>query len=170
MKYTPPYTDEAERSCIRKAQTGDINSFGSLVEKYKSLLKAYCIDTLQCPFDRAEDIAHEAFCLAWENIGTYVYDAAFFKWLCTLAQSRYETACIDRNNQAGNLNINTGRDCVEKQLKQVRAEYRDIIDFVHLRDMGLKTVAGMLGVPVSTIKSRLALALKEAGPLLRKCV
>ena len=105
MKYTPPYTDEDERSCIRKAQTGDINSFGGLVEKYKSLLKAYCIDTLQCPFDRAEDIAHEAFCLAWENIGTYVYDAAFFKWLCSLAQSPYETACMDRNNQNDNFRI-----------------------------------------------------------------
>ena len=77
---------------------------------------------------------------------------------------------MDRNNQDGTLNKNTGRDCVEKQLKQVSPEYRDIIDFVHLRGMGLKTVAGMLGVPVSTIKSRLALALKEAGPLLRKCL
>jgi RNA polymerase sigma-70 factor (ECF subfamily) len=178
VTYTIPVTDEDERACIRRAQAGDANAFGSLVEKHKGLLKEYCIADLDCPFESAEDIAREAFCLAWKSVRTFNYDTKFSTWVCSIARDHYITINKDRSNQAESCEENKGRlskdstvrDCVQRQLAKIRAEYRDVIDFVHLRGMSHKSAAALLGVPLSTVKSRLNLALREAGPLVRKCV
>ena len=182
MKYTIPLADKDERECISKAQAGDKNSFGRLVEKYKGVLAGYCIGKLGCNFDTVEDIAQEAFLKAWKSISTFKGDSKFSSWLCTIARNHYFNMCKDRDNKTEEFddaaqhskgvladNIAT-RDCVERQLGKVRAEYRNVIDLVHLRDMSYEDAAQTLGLPVGTLRSRLNRAFKEAGPLLKECL
>ena len=182
MKYNIPISDEDERECIRKAQNGDKNSFGRLVEKYKGVLAGYCIGKLGCDFDHVEDIMQEAFCKAWQNMSTFKYDSKFSTWLCIIAHNHYLNTCKDRDNQSesfddkdqyakGRLSNDIAtRDCVDRQLGKIRAEYRDVIDLVHLRDMSYEDAARTLQWPLGTVKKRLHMALKEAGPLLRECL
>jgi RNA polymerase sigma-70 factor, ECF subfamily len=182
MKYIIPITDEDERECIKKAKARDKHSFCRLIEKYNRKVKGYCIGRLKCNFDSAEDIMQEAFCKAWQSIGSFEGTASFSTWLCTIAHNHYINTCKDCDNKAETLDdtrVASGglhaedfatQDCVQRQLEKVRPEYRDIIDFVHLQDMSQKTVAELLGVPLGTVKSRLNRALKEAGPLLRECL
>lgn len=182
MKYSIPITDEDERDCIRKAQAGNKDIYGRLVEKYAGMLKGYCIGKLGCNFEGAEDIMQEAFCRAWKSIGSFNHDAKFSTWLCKIARNHYLNTCRDMDNKAEEFedadHHSKGRladdiatqDCVERQLGKISTEHRAVIDLVHLRDMSQKDAAIMLSVPIGTVKSRLNRALKEAGPLLRECL
>ena len=100
MKYIIPITDEDERECIRKVQAGDRKSFRSLVDKYKGMLKGYCIGKLGCPFESSEEVAWEVFGQSWRNIATFKYDSKFSTWLCAIAHNYYLNKCKDRGNQA----------------------------------------------------------------------
>jgi len=100
MKNYMPLTDEDERECIRKVQSGDKESFRSLVDKYKGMLKGYCIGKLHCPFESSEEVAWEVFGQAWRNIATFKYDSKFSTWLCAIAHNHYLNKCKDRGNQA----------------------------------------------------------------------
>jgi RNA polymerase sigma-70 factor (ECF subfamily) len=182
MKYYIPFTDEEERVCIRQSQGGDKHAFGRLVEKYQGRLKGFCIGNLGCNFDGAEDIMQEAFCKAWKSIRTFNYDSRFSTWLCTIAKNHYLNICKDSDNKAESFDENNFnaegtpsydivmQDCVEKQLGKIRVEYRDVIELVHLRDMSYEDAAHTLRWPLGTVKKRLHMALKEAGPLLRECL
>ena len=182
MKYYLPLTDEDERECIRKAQAGDKDSFGRLVEKYKGVLAGYCIGKLGCNFDTVEDITQEAFFKAWRSISTFKYDSKFSTWVCTIAHNHYLNTCKDRDNKAEKFNEAeyhskggfadnmATHDCVERQLGKVCIEYRNVIDLVHLRDLSYADAAQILRCPLGTVKKRLHMALKEAGPLLRECL
>jgi|GEM_PF-5772217 len=95
-----PFTDADEFTCIRKVQAGDRDSFRSLVDKYKGMVKGYCIRKLGCSFESSEEVAWEVFGQAWRNIATFKYDSKFSTWLCAIAHNHYLNKCKDRSNQA----------------------------------------------------------------------
>jgi len=182
MKNYMPLTDEDERECIRKVQAGDRKSFRSLVDKYKDMLKGYCIGKLGCPFESAEEVAWEVFGQAWRNIATFKYDSKFSTWLCAIAHNHYLNKCKSCNNPAEEFidaeDHSKGRfadsiatqDCVKRQLGKIRIEHRDVIDFVHLQDMSYKDAAQKLNWTLERVRKRLNVALKEAGPFLKECL
>ena len=182
MKYGIPFTDNDERDCIRKAQARDKDSFGQLIEKYAGLLKGFCIRDLGCGFDAAEDIAQEAFYRAWKSLGSFNHDAKFSTWLCAIARNHYLNMRKDRDNTSeefkdglhhqshGQTDTLAMQDCVQRQLAKIREEHRHVIDLVHLRGMSYQHAAQLLKSPLGTVKKRLHIALKAAGPLLRECL
>jgi RNA polymerase sigma-70 factor, ECF subfamily len=157
---------------VERARAGDERAFGELVDRYGGAVISLCyastIDAAE-----AEDLAQEVFVAAWRGLARFRGDAAFSTWLFALARN----ACIDQAR----------RRSVRPQLTEAREPAADPVDeapretaraifaaaaelsvplrqALLLRDvqgLSYEEIARLQGVPVGTVRSRLAAARAE---------
>ena len=78
---------EDEQNLVKKAQDGEVKAFGSLYDHY--LPKIYRFVLLKVSHrEEAEDLTHQAFLKAWENIEQYDFRGySFGSWLYRIARN-----------------------------------------------------------------------------------
>lgn len=69
-----------ERALVERAQDNDTLAYEQLYEMHKGRVFALCV-RLCSDRDMAEDLAQEAFVLAWRKLGSFRGDSAFGSWL-----------------------------------------------------------------------------------------
>ncbi len=72
-----------ERALIDAARTGDHEAFGDLVQLHERVVVRTALAALGRQ-DDAEDVAQEAFLLAWRHLPRFRGDASFRTWLLTI--------------------------------------------------------------------------------------
>lgn len=79
---------EGENSLIKKAQGGEAASFGDLYDHYSKPIYRY-VFLKTSHKSLAEDITHEVFLSAWQNINNYSFQGfPFSSWLYQIARNR----------------------------------------------------------------------------------
>lgn len=77
-----------ESKLISNAQNGDEKAFGELYEKYLSPIYRYIFMRVGYRKHEAEDISHQVFISAWQNIRTYeIKGFPFSSWLYRIAHN-----------------------------------------------------------------------------------
>jgi RNA polymerase sigma-70 factor (ECF subfamily) len=77
---------EDERKLILRAKEGDEKSFGQLYDKHMPAIYRFIFLKVGGQKGRAEDISHEVFLSAWQNIGKYQFQGhPFSSWLYRIA-------------------------------------------------------------------------------------
>jgi RNA polymerase sigma-70 factor, ECF subfamily len=131
----------------------------------------------------AEDLASEVFLEVWRNAGQFAARSQVSTWL--LAIARHKALSTLRKRSADELDddviefIEDPADNPEAALaKTERAEilrdclrhlspaHREIIDLVYYHERTIDDVAEIIGVPQSTVKTRMFYARKRIGELL----
>lgn len=69
---------------VRRAQAGDTDAFGELVERHEPRLHATLVKITE-DADLALDLGQDAFVRAWDKLSTFRRDAAFSTWLYRIA-------------------------------------------------------------------------------------
>lgn len=78
---------EEEIELVQKAQRGEKESFGALYEMYLPKIYRFVYLKVSHKSD-AEDITHQVFVRAWENIGSFRFQGfPFSSWLYRIAQN-----------------------------------------------------------------------------------
>jgi len=131
----------------------------------------------------AEDLVSEVFIEAWRQAATFEGRSQVATWL--LAVARHKALSALRRRPAGELDeeelalvqdpsddpetalqkserSELLRDC----LRQLSPAHREIIDLVYYHERTIEDVAGIIGVPQSTVKTRMFYARKRIGELL----
>jgi RNA polymerase sigma factor (sigma-70 family) len=72
---------------IVRAQTGDEQAFGQLVEPYQRELQVHCYRILGSVQD-AEDVMQETMLAAWRGLGSFERRSSLRTWLYRIATSR----------------------------------------------------------------------------------
>ena len=73
-----------DRELIIKARTGDIESFSELVSRYQANVRS-CLAVRLTNRHEAEDLAQEAFLVAFRKLNDFDEDKAFGPWIRTIA-------------------------------------------------------------------------------------
>lgn len=117
-------------------------------------------------YDDASDITQEALFLAYKNFSKFRGDSNIYTWLYRIAKN--ECYKHFNKNKSPLLSLNpetlkgTAEPDIEAKLKlqklisSLPIEYREPIVLKYYNDMAYDEIANTIGVPVGTIRSRLA--------------
>jgi RNA polymerase sigma-70 factor, ECF subfamily len=154
---------------------GQTMAFGNLVQKYQDRLfnsVAYLVGNVE----DARDIVQEAFVQAFLNLGSFQGSSAFYTWLYRIA---FNVAATQRRRKRPKISVERGRDLAglepvdvhpgpieqveqEERSRQVRhglaqlsEEHRVVLVLREIDGCDYETIAGILDLPIGTIRSRL---------------
>jgi RNA polymerase sigma-70 factor (ECF subfamily) len=80
----PITTETADTELVALAQTGDLDAFEALANRYERRVYSLALRMLRQEQD-AEDVTQQAFLSAMENLGRFRGDASFSTWLLRIA-------------------------------------------------------------------------------------
>jgi RNA polymerase sigma-70 factor (ECF subfamily) len=176
-----------EIECIRRAQQGDGEAFGPLVERYQQRIFSIVFHLVRRR-DEVEDLAQEIFFKAFRAIRSYNFQSSFATWLSRIAVNH----CYDylRKVRASHISYYsemseesarelerkverpqpqgldhgekvTLRDFVGRLLARAPADDRVILTLKELEDFSVEEIADLLNLKSSTVKVRLHRARKR---------
>jgi len=131
---------------------------------------------------KAEDIVSEVFFDVWRQAGRFEGRSQVSTWI--LAIARYKAISLVRQRQDEQLDQDFAEGMVDpaddaqqtlekrdtsiqlqKCLQQLSAEHREIIDLVYYHEKSVEEAAVIVGVPPSTVKTRMFYARKRISEL-----
>ena len=163
---------ETDEQLIRRFIEGNQEAFAALVRRHEARVYNVCLRVLGDPED-ARDATQDAFVSALRKLSQFRGDAAFTTWLHRVAVN----ACYDilrkRQRQPLLRMVNdegpepdagpptpdhadevAGTTDVAAALTRVPEEFRVALVLADLQDMPYEQIAGVLDIPIGTVKSR----------------
>ncbi|HEY0079905.1 MAG TPA: sigma-70 family RNA polymerase sigma factor [Pyrinomonadaceae bacterium] len=187
-------TATSDEQIVKRALAGDAEAFGELVRRWERPIFALSLGMLGSAED-ARDATQETFLSAFRNLRGFRGDARVSSWLHRIAVNqcitrqrrrkvRAETALEDEERQealgetlavpatdASPARVAESRERTEAVRRAVGAlplELREVIVMKEFEEMTFQEIADTLGVPLSTVKSRLYRALGQLRLRLEK--
>jgi RNA polymerase sigma-70 factor (ECF subfamily) len=179
------YTQDEQ--LVKEAVKGDQEAFSEIVKRWERKIFALCYGILGCE-ELARDAMQETFILAYKNLSNFRGEAKVSSWLHRIAinqcltkqrilKRRNENSLeeeIEKNPSAmENQNDSDGTSPVkalerEERIRLVRKainalpfELKQVVIMKEFEDMTFQEISETLGIPTSTVKSRLYTALKQ---------
>lgn len=173
---------------IDETLAGDREAFGALVLRHQDRLFTALIHVTGSRSD-AEDVVQDAFVQAFLKLPTFHRTSAFYTWLYRIAfnlavsqrrRKRPEFSVEETREFGGEEPVSDDADAsveVERQegVAQIRAalaqlsdEHRAILVLRELEGCDYETIAGMLDLPVGTVRSRLHRARSQLRDILKE--
>ncbi|HEY3375254.1 MAG TPA: sigma-70 family RNA polymerase sigma factor [Candidatus Aquicultor sp.] len=166
---------DIDRALVRRYASGDTSSFTDLVERYERSIYNLAYRTTANSADAA-DLTQEIFLTLHRKISQYRGDAAFFTWFYRLAvncgndwlrkEARRTQSITIEEVMLPDGGMGPSQVAEQKEVQQlVQAaifclpEDQRLVVILHdLQSYNYQEIADILGVPVGTVKSRLARA------------
>src|SRR6266550_5649681 len=176
---------------VERALTGDPEAFGEIVRRWERRIFALSFGMLGREED-ARDATQETFLAAFRNLRGFRGDAKVSSWLHRIAVNQ----CITRQRRAkvrneAALDDETDKDAasfatpletspsrvvenlertvaVRRAVNSLPLELRQVIVMKEFEDLTFREIADALGLPLSTVKSRLYTALRQLQMRLQK--
>lgn len=164
---------ETDERLVRRFQEGSADAFEVLVQRHGTRVYNLCLRILGDP-EEAADASQETFLAALRKLDTFRGDAAFTTWLHRVAVN----ACYDslrRKRRRPLLQMVTDEGAerpepsvpvpdhaegvvlsidVARALMEVPEEFRVVLVLADVQDLPYDEIAGILEIPVGTVKSR----------------
>lgn len=155
---------------VVSAIIGDLNAFDELVLRYRAAVVRLAQSILGR--DDAEDVAQDAFLIAFKALPSIDMPSKFAAWLHAITRNRAMRFLREERNhrqnrvgldevlleQVGSLTMpfenERETDEVKLALEKIPSEYALALRMHFLDEMPHKHIAAFLGVPVSTVKWR----------------
>ncbi len=170
---------------IRRCQAGDVEAFGGLVTRYQDRLYGTLVQILGSLED-ARDVSQDAFVLAFQKLGTFRGDSAFYSWLFRIA---YNAAMTRRrkDRKPRHASVEAVRDkmgdeptdgspgadpayamqteerqeMVRRALDELAEDYRTVLVLKEIDGLRYDEIAEIVDCPIGTVRSRIHRARQE---------
>jgi len=167
---------------VERAREGDRAAFGQLVDEYKDKIYNYVARMLNDPYE-AEDVTQEAFLRAFRSLPRFRGASSFHTWLYRIASNLAIDVVRKRKRQEPTFSLDqplesdegeyerelpdeTGgpedrtstretRIAVRRAIMGLPEKLRDVMILYELQGETYEDIAGILDVPLGTVKSRL---------------
>ena len=167
-----------EAHWVAASQRGDAVAFNRLVLKWEKSIYNLTLRMLQDP-DEAAETSQEVFLRVFKNIRHFRHKAKFSTWLyriaCNQCLSRLRRRppgvqySLDdtspenplgqslpfRESHEGDLLREESRNRVRRALDYLHPDQRVVVELKFFQDLTFEEIAGIVQLPLSTIKSRL---------------
>jgi RNA polymerase sigma-70 factor (ECF subfamily) len=180
MSASPSLPAHDDARCIARALAGDERAYSELLARYRSRVLGLALRMVQNA-DDASDIAQEAFIRAFQSLSTFDVTKSFGAWIAKITAN----LCIDhfRRRRLSLISLDApieaergdrareypdagpiadeiiGRSEAEKRLDAHIASlppgYRVVVILRYKEDLAYEEIAGVLGIPLGTVKARL---------------
>jgi RNA polymerase sigma factor (sigma-70 family) len=176
-----------ETQLIQKARRGDHEAFAALVALHERFVYNLALRTLGNP-DDAADAAQDAFVRAWLALPAFREQAQFRTWLyrivLNLCLNRFprlrrelhdltqdEMADIPEPASSGpdplaSLEQKEQHAFLHREIERLPEQYRLLVSLRYQHDLSYDEIAGMLNLPVGTVKTGLFRAKARLGEAL----
>lgn len=165
---------QAEKRLVRRAQRGDREALRELIDSHRDRLFAFVLRTVRHHHD-AEEICQDAFLKAFKALDSFNPNYRFSTWLFTigyrlclnrLRRKKETTGDIDFSafaSQEPSADLSSAQSEEARQLKRVVWEavdnlstaQRATVMLFYQQQRGCAEIAGILELPVATVKSHL---------------
>jgi RNA polymerase sigma-70 factor, ECF subfamily len=163
-----------DAECVKRVQQGDHDCFEILVRRHQKAI-FNLVYRLLGDYDEAAEVTQEVFLSAYKAIQSFRGDANFSTWLYRIAFNHASTrrrsanltqqrfSSLENTEIADNGPVDPGRlfeqkeiqEQVQRALNHLSEQDAAIILLRDLHDIPYEEVAGLLDIPVGTVKSRL---------------
>ncbi|MBI4993734.1 sigma-70 family RNA polymerase sigma factor [Candidatus Wolfebacteria bacterium] len=172
--------DGEEKKLVLNAINGEASAFGSLYDRYQS--KIYRFIYLKVGHrEEAEDLCHQVFLSAWQNIANYKFKGfSFSAWIYSIARNKiidyYRTKKNHQNVDDFQIIIDGGpntdlddkikKENLKKAIAKLSQIEQDIIILRFVEDLNLKEAAEILKISEILLRVRQHRAIKKLGKIL----
>ncbi len=174
---------DGEEKLVKSAVGGDSSAFGSLYDHYQPMIYRFVLVKVGRRED-AEDITHQVFTAAWQNIGTYAHRGhPFSSWLYRIARNQVidhyragkgevsidqidPEAFASTADAAADLERKLDVEKVRRALLALKPEYQDVIVLRFVEDLPIKEVAEAMERSLGAVKLMQHRAIRELKQLL----
>jgi RNA polymerase sigma-70 factor, ECF subfamily len=176
---------DPDATLIERTLEGDLTAFEALVERHRAVV--FRVAARIVGPDDAEDVSQDSFLRAFHRLGQYRGTASFRTWLLQITQHtalnalawarRRPSAAADDPPEApdhdperqpvSELENRERRERLELKLDALRPEYRSLLVLRDLEGLSYGEIAGVLEMPLGSVKGRLHRARSELIELLR---
>ena len=163
-----------EQRLIRRAQQGDVDAFGALVEKHQQFVYNLALRALNQP-QEAEDIAQETFVRAWTGLTGFRGGSQLRTWLYRIVTN----LCYNRLPRLHRELVAIGDDdmlnlpdeawgdpaeayasqaqrvLLHQQIDALPESYRMLVLLRFQQELSYEEIAGVLNLPLGTVKTGL---------------
>lgn len=182
----------SDEQLVKQALSGETEAFDEIVRRWQRRIHALCTGLLASPED-ARDATQETFFAAFRNLKGFRGEARVSSWLHRIAVNQ----CISRQRRTRvrpetpldeEMNLNGARpicasnhespahlaesgdraEGVRQAVGALPPELRQIVIMKEFEELSFQEIAGVLDLPLSTVKSRLYTALKQLRLRLEK--
>jgi RNA polymerase sigma factor (sigma-70 family) len=146
-----------------RAAAGDRAAFGRLVQHHQSMLRGFLLRLTRGDSALADDLAQESFLAAWRKIGQFRGEGSFRGWLARIAYTRYLMEARRKKLETVNEDALSARAWEEPQsgmrfdlercLAKLSLGERAALTLCYALGHSSEEAAGILGMPVGTVKS-----------------
>jgi RNA polymerase sigma factor (sigma-70 family) len=173
LSTTGQQLDEKELVALLKAR--DQSAIATLYDNYSPVLYGVIFRILQNE-ELSNDVLQEVFVKIWKNIDKYdPSKGRLFTWLLNLARNKaldvVRSADFKKSGKVQNIDnvvykfqedsFNTDHIGLEAIVKQLKPEYRVLIDLIYFEGFTHVEAAEKLEIPLGTVKTRVRAALIE---------
>ena len=182
--------ETSDELLVERAVAGDAEAFGEVVRRWERRIYALAYGILGRE-DEARDAAQETFVAAFRNLPNFRGEAKVSSWLHRIAVNqcvtrqrrarvRAETSLeLEQENgraqfasahgsPAGATEVGERAEAVRRAVAALPQELREVVVLKEFEGLTFQEIADALGIPLSTVKSRLYTALKQLRMRLEK--
>lgn len=181
---------DPDRYLVKKAQTGDTQAFGELVQKYQKRIYELAYNFTHHPED-AYDLSQEIFLKAFKAVKRFESKSTFYTWIYRIAKN----ACIDYTRRRGShTNVSFTEEfpsddflfppkctedvtirCLEQAelgqkirdaIQQLSPRQKQVFILRHYEGLALREIADVLHLRVGSVKAHLFSATRKLRELL----
>ena len=167
----------------RVAEERDDRAFGELFAAFAPKVKTYMM-RLGADAATAEELMQETLLAVWRKAGQYSAEkGSAATWIYTIARNlridrfRRETVWQELPSESGEIagdetppdeaaSAHEREARVQRALAELSAEQREIVTLAYIEGLSHSELAGRLGLPLGTVKSRMRLAYQKIRPAL----
>ncbi len=162
-----PRKELSDDELMGRLQHGDDRAFRILYDRYKGSVFVYCLRFMN-DRDAAKDVLQEVFIRLHLRRDGYVPGTNFAGWIHTIARNlclnarrgqRGHTSFDERMVSAPSTAPGNGdvalRERLAAEIQRLPELYRDALILREYNDHSYDEIAGILGVPMSTVKFRI---------------
>ncbi len=174
---------DPDLSLVRRAQAGDTDAFGELVQRNRRAVFRAAVAALGSATD-ADDVAQEAFVMAYRKLASFRGDAAFRTWLLAItwrkaldrrksigrwlrltvtpndsdadAANWIEQMPADQRTQEEDVSAAQLQRTLKRLIKTLPRNLRDALLLAGSGEYNYSQIALILGIPVGTVKWRVS--------------
>ena len=166
--------EELDRIAVERCLRGDLDAFGSLIERYQRPVFNTVLHMVGDAED-AREVCQQAFMKAFEHLASYDRQRKFFSWIYRVAvnesinhlkarrphESLSETLQHPRANPAEQFEELESWTHLHEAIMNLDPNYRAVIILRHFVHFSYNEISDILNVPEKTVKSRLFTARQQ---------
>jgi RNA polymerase sigma-70 factor, ECF subfamily len=178
-------------AAVSQLRRGDLDALSTLIERYQNRVYRYLLRLVRQPAE-AEDLFQQTWLRVAAKIRSYDPSRSFDAWLFALARNlafdhlrRIRPSSLDESSRDDSADVamisqlaSADQGPLDQLLTRERAShlaralesltvtYREVLSLRFEEEMKLEEIADVLGVPLSTVKSRLRRSLVQLRGIL----